>query len=77
MSSLDRKPMCHAEYVLAEIRRTAALARFWVIELDTIGVALAGNLIDVHTAVAELRFCPLFAPVADRPSIPETPGDAS
>jgi hypothetical protein len=41
-------------FILAQIRVAGARARLFVNEVDTIGVALAGRLIDADTAVAQL-----------------------
>jgi hypothetical protein len=68
---LNRKPMSNAEYVLVEIRRARCHASQWVSELDTLGVALKGNFITPEAAVAELRHCPFFEPIVDRPVVAE------
>jgi hypothetical protein len=68
---LVRKPMSNAEYVLAEIRKASAHAGLWQNHLNTIGVALKGNLISSEAAVAELRECPFFAPIVDNPVVAE------
>jgi hypothetical protein len=68
---LSRKPLSNVEYVLAEIRKASAHAGFWQNHLNTIGVALKGNLISSEAAVAELRECPFFAPIVDNPVVAE------
>jgi hypothetical protein len=68
---LVRKPMSNAEYVLAEIRKASAHAGLWQIHLNTVGVALRANLITPEAAVVELRDCPFFEPIVDRPVIAE------
>jgi hypothetical protein len=68
---LARKPMSNAEYLLAEIRLARAHASLQLNLLDTIGTALKGNLITPEMAVAELRDCPFFEPLVDRPVICE------
>jgi hypothetical protein len=66
-----RKPLSHLEYLLAEIRLARAHASLWLNHLDTLGVALKANLITPEAAVAELRHCPFFEPIVDRPVIAE------
>jgi hypothetical protein len=68
---LARKPMSNAEYVLAEIRKASAHAGLWQNHFNTVGVALKANLITPEAAVAELRDCPFFDPLVDRPIIAE------
>ena len=41
-------------FILAQIRVASARARLFVNEVDTIGVALTGKLIDIDTAIAQL-----------------------
>jgi len=41
-----------AKFVLSKVRIGAARARLTVVEIDDIGVALAGNFISANTAVA-------------------------
>jgi hypothetical protein len=71
---LGRKPMSNAEYLLAEIRLARAHASLWVNTLDTLGVALKGNLISPETAVAQLRECQFFQPIVDAPVIADVEG---
>jgi hypothetical protein len=68
---LARKPMSNAEYVLAEIRKASAQACLWQNHINTIGIALKANLITAEAAVTELRDCPFFDPLVDRPVIAE------
>lgn len=42
------------QYLLSEVRRLATGARLTVVELDTIGIALRGRLIDPDRAMQEL-----------------------
>jgi hypothetical protein len=68
---LTRKPMSNTEYLLAEIRKASAHAGLWQNHLNTVGVALKSHLITPEAAVAELRDCPFFEPLVDRPVIAE------
>jgi hypothetical protein len=68
---LAPKPMSNAEYVLAEIRKASAHAGLWQNHLNAAGIALEANLITPEAAVAELRDCPFFDPIVDRPVIAE------
>jgi hypothetical protein len=68
---LARKPMSNGEYLLAEIRKASAHAGLWQTHLNAVGVALKANMISPEAAVAELRDCPFFDPLVDRPVIPE------
>jgi hypothetical protein len=68
---LARKPMSNREYLLMEIRRASASAGLWQTHINTIGVALKANMITPESAVAELRDCPFFEPLVDRPVIAE------
>jgi hypothetical protein len=74
---LARKPMSNTEYVLSEIRVARSHASLWLNHLDTIGVALRGNLITPETAVAQLRECPFFQPIVDTPVIAEVDAEGS
>jgi hypothetical protein len=51
--------------------RPSAHAGLWQNHLNTVGVALKANLITPEAAVAELRDCPFFDPLVDRPIIAE------
>jgi hypothetical protein len=64
-----RKPLLHHEYLLGEIRLASAHAGIWQNQLNVVGVALKAHLITPEQALAELRDCPFFAPMCDRPSI--------
>jgi len=63
--SIPAKPLATASqertaYLLAELRCAALRARLAACEIDGIGIALRGGLIDPATAVAWLRDCGLL-----------------
>jgi hypothetical protein len=66
-----RKPLLHHEYLLGEIRLASAHAGIWQNQLNVVGVALKAHLITPEQALAELRDCPFFSPMVDRPSVAE------
>jgi hypothetical protein len=68
---LARKPTSNPEYVLSEVRLARAHAAVWQNHLDAVGCALKANLIAPEAAVVELRHCPFFEPIVDRPFIAE------
>jgi hypothetical protein len=63
-----------ANFLLAQIRVASARARLFVNEVDTIGVALTGRLIDTDTAVAQMAELgvDVIAPATVIPSTPAT-----
>jgi len=61
----------HKEFLLAALRAASARARTMMLDIDTIGVALKGDLIGADTAVAWIRDANLLWMVG---AIPEEVG---
>lgn len=49
--TIDCGRVDHTQFVLAELRAARHRARLYVAEIETIGVALKGGMIDAETAV--------------------------